>query len=84
MEVYPFVLIVFDAANERAFWLDVQRYVSENPEALDPDNKTVNVHVHVSNRLTVRSIEAFRRMSLKTIETLRKHGGFPDARRYPK
>lgn len=84
LELYPFMLIVFDAANEKAFWLDVQRYVRENPDALNPDNQTVNVHIPVSNTLTVRSIDSFRRMSLEMIAKLRKHGGFPDGRRMPK
>lgn len=84
LEIYPFILVVFDAKAERAFWLHVQEYLSRHPDCLDPDQESVNVHIPVSNKLTVESIETFRNMSLEIVKNLRNHGGFPDVSRYPK
>jgi len=77
-EIYPFILVVFDAKAERAFWLHVQEYVNHHPDSVNPDQNSVNVHIPVSNKLTVESVEAFRNMSLQIVENLRNQGGFPD------
>ena len=79
LEIYPFILVVFDAKNEEAFWLDVGDYVDGRPEVLDPSRETVNVRIPRSNRLTVQSIEHFRNRSLQIVTDLRNQGGFQDA-----
>lgn len=84
LEIYPFILVVFDATREKAFWLNVQEYVGEHPDIRDSKNKTVNVHIPVSNALTVESIDVFRERSLGTIEQLRKQGGLPNVKRRPR
>jgi len=76
MEIYPFILVVYDAKANNAFWLEIQDYVKMNPDRLDPDIETVNVHIPVSNELSVEAIEFFRTKSLKTIEELQKPRGF--------
>ena len=83
-EVYPFILVVFDAMNERAFWLDVKEYVEENPEATDAAKRVTNVHIPVRNALTVGTIEAFREKSLDAVERFQRQGGFPNAPRKPR
>ena len=84
LEIYPFILIVFDAKAEVAFWLHVQEYVNLHPDSVNPDQESVNVHIPVSNKLTVESIETFRKMSLQIVKNLRNQGGFPDVSRKPK
>lgn len=84
LEIYPFILVVFDAGRDDAFWLHVQEYVADNPDRRDPEKATVNVHIPIHNKLTVASIDHFRRLSLETIDSLRRHGGFPDVPRKPK
>ena len=84
LEIYPFILVVFDAQSEKAYWLHIQEYVGDHPDQLDPERETVNVHIPVINRLTLRSIEAFRQKSLQTVNRLRNQGEFPDVRGKPK
>lgn len=84
LEVYPFNLVVFDAKADEAFWLDVQEYVKLRPNAVNPDQELVNVHIPVSNKLTVKSIEVFRNKSLQIVDVLRNRGGFPDVTRKPR
>ena len=84
METYPFILVVFDVRKELAYWLHIQQYVAENPECVDTEKQTVNVHIPMSNKLTVRSITSFRKLSLQIIERLRNQGGFPDVTQKPK
>ncbi len=78
LEIYPFILVVFDAKAGHAFWLHVQEYVHLHPESVNPGRESVNVHIPVSNKLTVKSIEAFRNKSLQIVNDLRNQGGFPD------
>jgi hypothetical protein len=56
----------------------------ENGEVRFQLKATDKIHIPATNKLTVRSIDTFRRMSLQTIKQIRQQGGFPDARRYPK
>ena len=79
LEIHPFFLIVYDAQNDRAFWLHVQAYVDRFPEVLNPEQTRVNVRVPTRNLLTLKSIDHFRKLSLRTIEEYRRHGGFPHA-----
>ena len=84
MEIYPFILLIHDASADNAFWLDIQEYIEANPDRLNPDKETVNVHVPVSNQLTLETIDQFRSKSLAIAEKLRNEGGFPDAREKPR
>lgn len=83
MEIYPFILVIHDAVEDMAYWLDVQEYVEQNSDRLDPEKATVNVHIPVSNKLTDNTVDLFRSKSLAIIERLRNHGGFPDVGEKP-
>lgn len=84
LEILPFILVVFDVKEDIAFWLPIQEYVAENPDRLDPEKKTAHVHIPITNKLTVTSIDHFRKMSLQIVDLLRNQGGFPDATRMPR
>lgn len=84
LETYPFILIVYDAKTEIAYWLGVQEYVNHHPESVKSGRKSVNIHIPVSNTLTVESIEAFRKQSLQIVDHLRNQGGFPFGSHKPK
>jgi len=84
LELYPFILVVFDVKEDKAFWLDIQDYVNFRPDVLDPGRETVNVHIPVSNKLNVQAIEYFRTKSLQIVNDLRNQGGFPDVTRKPR
>jgi Domain of unknown function (DUF4365) len=78
LEIYPFILVVFDAKAERAFWLHIQEYVRLHPDCVNPDQESVHVHIPLSNKLTAKSIESFRNKSLQVVDDLRNQGGFPN------
>ncbi len=83
-EIYSFILVVFDAQSETAYWLHIQEYVSQHPELVDPHKESVHVHIPVSSKLTAKSIETFRSMSLHVVDELRSQGGFGDVERKPR
>ncbi len=60
---HPFILVIYDAARNRAYWLDVQAYVHTN--YIVPKGDTVTLLVPVKNKLTLYSIDYFRKLSLE-------------------
>ena len=62
----PVVLILYDAQNHRAFWLDVQQYIEQGRE-FEEDQDEVIVRIPVENKLTVRAVDRFREMSMDRI-----------------
>ena len=84
LEIHPFVLVVFDVDANKAYWLHIQEYIERNPDRVDPVKETVNVHIPIDNRLSLRSIDRFRKLSLQIIDKIRNQGEFPDATRKPK
>lgn len=73
-ETYPFILVLFDATSESAFWLDAKEYVQRNPKPTSGKQKTVNVHIPVTNALNIDAIDLFRQKSLQVIARLRERG----------
>ena len=62
---HPFILVLYDAIGRSGYWLDVRRYIDENLTGLDPDQKTTAVRIPWSNKISVKSIDRFREMSLE-------------------
>ena len=65
---HPVILVLYDAVGDRAFWLDVQAYCDEvnrtESHRLTLDQETVTVRIPVKNKLTLRAVDYFRRLSL--------------------
>lgn len=58
---HPFILVLYDAPKHRAIWIDVQAYI----EACGIDDReTLTIKIPVKNKLTVKSIDRFRALSL--------------------
>lgn len=76
-EPMPVILILFDAAARRAYWLYVQRYFAENPSRKPrPKAKTVRVHVpkrQIVNRAAIRTMRTFKEEVLKQLEGVIDH-----------
>ena len=68
--IAAFILIVFDVARDRAFWLHIQEYVRGRRGVLEESREMVNVQIPLTNKLTQKSIELFRTLSLKMVESL--------------
>jgi hypothetical protein len=66
LELYPFILVVFDAQRERAFWLHIQDYIQR--AAIDDSRDRVTLRIPFRQKIGVRSIDHFRRLSLETVE----------------
>ena len=74
-ELYPVIIVVFDAEKERAYWLHVQSYVDEKPKLMDSDSETISLRIPVSNVLSQRAINRFRLLSLETSDRFRAMQG---------
>lgn len=65
---HPFILVVYDAAEHRGYWVDIQVYLDENAEdfgkALENEATTMAIHLPVSNELNVTAIDQFRKKLL--------------------
>ena len=68
LDAHPVILVLYDAARDRAFWLDVQAYCDEvnktEPHRLTLDQETVTTRIPVKNKLTLRAVDYFRSLSL--------------------
>lgn len=58
-ELFPVILVVYDAVEDRAFWLDVQAY-ARNPGIDTDDVRTVTLRVPFSNAVTVEAVQQWR------------------------
>jgi hypothetical protein len=59
-ELEPVIVVVYDARDDQAFWLDVQEYFRHQPWGTRAGaTTTVTVHVPVSNVLNVAAIRSF-------------------------
>ena len=58
MQPLPVILAVYDASQERAWWLNIQRAAEQ--QQLDDRGEGVTVHIPFSNELTESAVERFR------------------------
>ena len=65
---HPFILVMYDAAKHRGYWVDVQAYLEEHFEkfgkALENEAATMTIHLPVSNELNDAAIDQFRSILL--------------------
>ena len=83
-EIYPFLLVVYDAKMDKSYWLDIREYVDQHPDVCDPDKSMVNIHIPLANELTEKAIELFRARSLRIVDTLAKQEWIPDGKQKPR
>lgn len=59
-EPYPVILVVYDAATDRAYWLYVQEYFqNRSTKSLFASTGSITLHVPVQNRLNRTSVRRF-------------------------
>lgn len=83
-EVYPIMLIVFDASRESAYWVHIQDHLRETSMELDGQHDTLTVPVPLDNLLTVDVIDVFRTRSLAVASRLLESRDKEDEPRKPK
>ena len=74
-ELYPVILVAYDAGANRAYWLHVQQYVAERPTLMDSTAARTTVRIPVRNKLSIRAIDHFRSLSLETMAKYRQPPG---------
>ena len=72
MELYPFILILYDAVEKRAFWIDMQDLLKQSLK-LDQDTETIRIPV--GNKLSNQVIEFFRQKSLTVVRKIGSNDG---------
>lgn len=60
----PFVLVVYDANKDRAFWLHLRTYVDDHPGLLESDQNTITMRISIPNKATLRAVDQWRELSL--------------------
>ena len=61
-QTFPCILAVYDAQNDRAYWLYIQAYYQQRPEFdMVAVGETVTVHIPITNVLNEAAIQKFRR-----------------------
>ena len=61
-DIYPFILIVYDAQKERAFWVHIQDYAV--PENVSETQESLTIRIPIRQKLNLRAIDSFREWSL--------------------
>ena len=56
-ETFPVILIVYDGAADKGYWLDVQAYFAERARDLFAAGDSVRLHIPTRNRLQRRSVQ---------------------------
>ena len=60
----PFVLVVYDANKDRAFWLHLRSYVDDHPGLIASGQNTVTMRIPITNKATLRAVDQWRDLSL--------------------
>jgi hypothetical protein len=68
--LHPVFLIVYDAQNEVAYWLDVRAFLRTETAQAAMDQATYTVHIPKSNIVNEDAIETFRRIKNEQVRFL--------------
>jgi hypothetical protein len=68
---HPVILVLYEAERHRAYWLNIQDFIDKHPPA---DQQTLAVQFPATNKVTLRAIDRFRKMSLTRAFTSNQGG----------
>jgi len=71
-EVMPVILILYDAAGDRAYWLHVQPYFRVPGFLLRAEQNEVTVHLSQRNVVNEQAVKTFRRLKNEVVQRARK------------
>lgn len=63
---HPVILVLYEALKHRAYWVDIQSYADEHGIE---DQRSLSIRIPTKNRLTVRAIDHFRKLSLARLSS---------------
>jgi len=72
-ELFPVVIIAYEAEKHRAFWLHIQDYMDRNPGLMDTDADSLILRIPIRNKLNLYAIDYFRKLSLERVARFREH-----------
>jgi hypothetical protein len=67
----PVILVIYDAQNNIAYWLDVQAFLTTEEGQMAAGQSSISVHVHKTNVVNEDAIERFRQMKNERIRYFR-------------
>jgi hypothetical protein len=75
LELMPVILVLYDAAGDRAFWVDVQRYAEQTDLDADEVGGTVTIRIPAGSVLTPDAVRQIRdRKEQVRAESARRRG----------
>ena len=60
----PFILMLYDAKRNRAYWIDIRKYIDNELSGLDAGKRKTLVRIPWTSKLTLRTIDHLRAISL--------------------
>lgn len=64
---FPFVLVLYDAKKHEGYWIAIRQYVDDLQLDLSPEQQTIEIQIPWKNKITVRTVDMFRALSLQRI-----------------
>ena len=64
--------MVYDAQRNQAFWLHIQNYVTQSKIKEDEERDKITVRIPTRQKVTLRAIDYFHRLSLENIRAYPK------------
>lgn len=72
-ELYPVILIVWDAQADQGYWLYVQEYLEKSPDyPCPPSQATLAVHIPITNVVNAAAIKQFRQYKNAKLATYKQ------------
>ncbi len=69
-EAMPVILVVYEAAQDRAYWLFIQSYIRTLSVSLSQGQETIRLFVPAANVLDERAIKEFRQYKQEALRQL--------------
>jgi hypothetical protein len=60
----PFVLVLYDAKRHAGYWVDVRSHIEDSSFEFDREQKQSTIRIPCTNKITVKTIDQFREISL--------------------
>lgn len=73
-ELMPVFLILYDALEKQAYWIDVQRYFADASREPKKGAKTLRIHIPIANRFAEDTVEHMRRRKSEVLTRDRGKG----------
>jgi hypothetical protein len=74
-EIYPFILVMYDAGENVAYWTHIQTFLKENPD-LDPTQASQTVHLskrNILNELAMRQFAIYKKERITNYQGELRH-----------